>query len=136
MTTENTYRAKCTCGAVETSMSGSPKVRGTCHCEDCRVLLNTPYHSVNAWEKEFVEVLNGSENLVEYKHPNLNMKKFSCKTCGDVVFNSNGMDWRVFSQFFISKSYDGKLPEELSSKMHFFYGRRVVNVDDDLPKKD
>lgn len=130
------YKASCTCGSVEVEMTGAPKVRGICHCGDCRELLNTPYHSVNAWEKEFVKVTKGLDNIQEYQHPNLRMKKYTCKNCGDVIFNSNGMDWRVFSQFFIAKSYGGKLPDDLKPKGHFFYGRRIVNIDDDLLKRE
>ena len=130
------FHAKCTCGAIETSMQGTPKVRGGCHCEDCRELLNIPFHAVNAWENQYVSITKGQDQIEEYKHPRLNMKKFFCKSCGEVIFNSNGMDWRVFSQHFIAKSYDGKLPDELKPKGHFFYARRIVDVEDGLPKRD
>jgi hypothetical protein len=130
------YQVKCTCGAVQIEMQGDPKVRGFCHCEDCRELLNVPYHSVDAWENEKVKVVSGKEEINIFQHPRLNMKRFSCKNCGEIIFNSNGMDWRVFSQLFIAKSYEGKLPEELNSKSHFFYGRRIIDVNDELPKKE
>ena len=133
---ETTFHAQCGCGAIELRMQDEPKVRGICHCEDCRDLLGVPYHSVNAWVKEKVEITKGQEAVQEYQHPRLNMKKFFCNNCGDVIFNSNGMDWRVFSQLFVAKSYGGELPELLKPKMHFFYGRRIVNVDDELPKKE
>jgi hypothetical protein len=117
-------------------MQGNPKVKGYCHCEDCRELLNIPYHSVNAWDHDKVTIVEGQELIHEYQHPTLKMKKFFCKSCGDVIFNSNGMDWRVFSQLLIAKSYDNKLPEELKSKSHFYYDRRIIDVNDDLPKKE
>ena len=136
MTDEQNYSAQCSCSEIEVTMDGPPKVRGFCHCEDCRELLNLPYHSVNAWEKDKVEVKKGAQSLLEYQHPRLNMKKLFCKACGDVVYNTNGMDWRVFSQLLMRKSYGGTLPDSLTSKSHFFYARRIIDVDDGLPKRD
>ena len=134
MSNTKNYRANCTCGKVEISMQGTPKVRGFCHCEDCRELLNVPYHSVNAWEQDKVTTKKGGEYIREFKHPNLKMKKYYCSECGDIIYNSNAMDWRVFSQLIIGKYYGGNLPKELHSESHFFYDRRIIDVDDDLPK--
>ena len=117
-------------------MQGEPRVRGFCHCEDCRELLNIPYHSVDAWDKEKVSIKAGAEELKAYQHPKLRMKKFICNSCGDIVFNSNAMDWRIFSQLFIRKSYGGELPSELESKSHFFYGQRIIDINDELPKRE
>ena len=64
------------------------------------------------------------------------MKRFYCGKCGETLCNSNAADWRVVSQLLIRKNYGGELPEALRSKMHFFYGRRIVDIDDDLPKRD
>jgi len=46
------------------------------------------------------------------------------------------MDWRIVSQYLLRKCHGKELPDELRSKSHFFYGRRVVSIDDDLPKRD
>ena len=134
MSSDKNFKATCSCGKIEVSMQGVPKVRGFCHCEDCRELLNIPYHSVNAWDNEKVSIVNGSEYLKEYQHPQLEMKRFYCSECGDTLFNSNAMDWRVFSQLLIRRTYNGELPVELHSQSHFFYDRRIIDVDDDLPK--
>lgn len=136
MNSGDIYSATCSCENVRVTMTGMPKVRGTCHCGDCRELLNVPYHAVNAWEKDKVTVVAGEGSMCEFSHPRLNMKKFFCSNCGDVIFNSNALDWRVFSQHFLTRSYGGELPLELQSKSHFFYGRRIVNIDDDLPKRE
>ena len=42
----NQYKVRCDCGSVEVSMVGAPKVHAYFHCEDCRALLDVPYHSV------------------------------------------------------------------------------------------
>ena len=130
------YHVACDCGSVRITLSGDPRVRGFCHCEDCRDLLKVPYHSVTAWEKEQVSVDAGADSLVAWQHPTKRMQRFFCSVCGEAVFNSNAMDWRVVSQLLIRRSCGGELPETLLPQMHFFYGRRIVDIDDDLPKRD
>ena len=117
-------------------MTGEPRVRGFCHCEDCRDLLKIPYHSVTAWERDQVSVEEGADVLLAFQHPTKRMKRFYCANCGETLFNSNAMDWRIVSQLLIRKCFGGELPEALKSTKHFFYGRRIVALDDDLPKQD
>lgn len=131
-----TYHLSCTCDGVRIALTGAPRVRGHCHCNACRRLLDTPYHSVTAWNPEQVEVVNGQETLVTFQHPELSMKKVFCGACGDVLYNTNGMDWRVVSQHLIARNFDGALPSELQSLSHFHYANRIIDVVDDLPKKD
>ena len=130
----NDYQIQCGCGAVKLQLTGSPRVKGYCHCEDCRDLLDVPFHSVTAWNKEQITIESGNDCLAEYQHPRLEMKRVFCSRCGETLFNTNAMDWRVVSQLLISKCYDNELPEELRSESHFFYDRRVIDIDDDLPK--
>ena len=118
------YQLNCDCGAVEISAAGSPKVHAFCHCEDCRNLLDVPYHSVTAWNAEDVSIASGAENTVEYQHPTLEMTRVFCKHCGETVYNTNAMGWKLISQLLISKCNGGVLPEEFSSNAHFFYNRR------------
>ena len=130
------YQVECDCSRVKVSLAGAPKVRGFCHCEDCRDLLKIPFHSVTAWEPDQVVVEEGGEALTSFQHPTKRMKRVFCSLCGETMFNTNAMDWRIVSQLLIRKCNGGTLPEELSSKMHFFYGRRIVDIDDPLPKRD
>lgn len=130
------YEVNCECGAVNLQLTGTPRVRGFCHCEDCRDLLDTPFHSVTAWNKDQVVIKSGDVHIHEYQHPRLEMKRVYCSRCGETLYNTNAMDWRVVSQLLISKCHDDELPEELHSESHFFYGRRIVDIDDDLPKHD
>lgn len=118
------------------SLHGEPIVRGTCHCEDCRELLTIPYHAVTAWEKSQAIIEDGDHTLAEFKHPSMRMSRFFCRNCGETLFNSNAKDWRVVSQLLIRKNYGGKLPEPLQPKLHFYYASRIVDIDDDLPKRD
>lgn len=130
------YEVQCECATVKVSLEGEPKVRGFCHCEDCRGLLDIPYHSVTAWEQDQVTITDGVDQLRTFQHPVKSMQRFFCANCGETLFNSNAMDWRIVSQLLIRKCHGGNLPEELRSKMHFFYGSRIVDIADDLPKRD
>ncbi len=76
------------------------------------------------------------DSLQVYQHPTKRMRRCYCAHCGETLFNTNAMDWRVVSQLLIRKCYDGALPEALRPRAHFFYGRRIVDIDDDLPKRD
>jgi hypothetical protein len=131
----DTYHVSCDCGSVKLKMQGEPKVRGFCHCEDCRDLLKIPYHSVTAWESDQVSFASGEHEAATFQHPTKRMQRIYCKHCGETLFNTNAMGWRIISQLLIRKCYDDELPEELTSKMHFFYDRRIVDIDDSLPKR-
>ena len=133
---DKNYKVHCECGAVNLQLSGTPRVKGYCHCEDCRDLLDVPFHSVTAWNKDQVTIESGNDYVKEYQHPLLEMKRIYCSQCGETLYNTNAMDWRVVSQLLISKCHDDELPEELRSESHFFYGRRIIDIDDDLPKHD
>ena len=131
-----TSKIHCDCNAVQVTMSGDPKVHAFCHCEDCRELLQVPYHSIIAWEPEKVEITQGQENVVEYQHPSKRMKRVFCERCGDVLYNTNAMGWKLVSQLLFRKCNPGELPAAFQSNAHFFYDRRIVEIDDELPKRE
>lgn len=128
------YQVDCQCGSITLSLTGEPKVRGFCHCGDCRDLLGSPYHSVTAWEPDQVTVGGDPAALTEFQHPTKRMKRMFCARCGDTLFNTNSLDWRIVSQLLVRRCYDGGLPRPLQPQMHFFYRERIVDIDDDLPK--
>lgn len=130
------YQIQCECGDVKLILTGAPRVKGFCHCEDCRDLLDVPFHSVTAWNKEQLETVEGETLVSEYQHPELEMKRIFCSNCGETLYNTNAMDWRVISQLLIRKCNGDTLPDELHSDSHFFYARRIVDIDDDLPKHE
>lgn len=133
---DNQYQIHCECGGIHVELTGLPRVKGHCHCEDCRDLLDVPFHSVTAWNKEQLTITKGEALLSEYQHPQLEMKRVYCSNCGETLFNTNAMDWRVVSQHIIRKCNDDVLPNELSAESHFFYARRLFDIDDSLPKYD
>ena len=129
-----TYKVHCKCNNVELSLTNKPIVHAFCHCTDCRELLDIPFHSITAWKEEDISIDKGEDDITVFQHPTLKMQKHFCKYCGEVLFNTNGMNWLVVSQLLISKSNGNKLPQELASNRHFFYEQRVTDIKDDLPK--
>jgi hypothetical protein len=71
---------------------------------------------------------------VEYKYPTPEMDRVSRKHCGETLYNTNALGWRLVSQLLIRKCGDDHLPEEFLSTAHFYYDRRIVDIDDQLPK--
>jgi hypothetical protein len=128
------YKVHCDCGSVEVSMEGIPRVHAFCHCEDCRTLLDVPYHSIVAWEPGNLSITSGLEHTVEFKHPTLDMTRVFCKHCGETVYNTNAMGWKLVSQLLIRKCNDDELPEEFRPNAHFYYDRRIVDIDDQIPR--
>ena len=128
------YKVHCDCEAIEPRMTGAPKVHAFCRCEDCRALLDVPYHSVVVWDPGNVSVVSGEAHAVEYKYPTLEMTRVFCKHCGETLYNTNAMGWRLVSQLLIRKCNNDELPEEFQSNAHFFYDRRIVDIDDQIPK--
>ena len=129
------HKVHCDCKAVEVTMTGSPKVHAYCHCEDCRELLQVPYHSVLAWEQHNVQISKGADEVVAFQHPSKRMKRIFCKHCGDVLYNTNAMGWKLVSQLLYRRCNSDQLPEGFASNAHFFYDRRVIDINDGLPKR-
>lgn len=129
------YKVHCDCHAVELTVKGDPRVHAYCHCEDCRELLQVPYHSVLAWDPDQVEITNGEQESIEFQHPHKRMKRIFCKHCGDVLYNTNAMGWKLVSQLLFRKCNEDTLPDSYVSNAHFFYDRRIIDIDDQLPKR-
>ena len=53
----NTYKAGCTCGAVELEISGDPAVQAYCHCNSCRGWLGAPIHAAALWPSSSVKIV-------------------------------------------------------------------------------
>ena len=131
----NQYQVHCDCQAVTVTTHGAPRVHAYCHCEDCRELLQVPYHSVLAWEAERLQISKGADQVVVYQHPHKRMQRIFCRHCGEVLYNTNAMGWKLVSQLLFKKCNNNQLPSGFEANAHFFYERRIVDVVDDLPKK-
>ena len=128
------YKVHCDCRATELTLKNEPIVHAYCHCQDCRELLDSPFHIPAAWTDDNAQVSRGKDNLIEYSLPGRKMKRYCCKHCGTTLFNTNMYDWTVISQVLFRKCHNNELPDELTPNKHFFYSERMVDIEDQLPK--
>ncbi len=130
---KQTYSVHCDCKKVTLTILDNPKVHGFCHCNDCRDLLQVPFHSVLAFTPENIEISYGSNLCQEFKHPSKNMTRVFCKECGEILYNTNAMGWKIISQLLFIKN-NKELPTDFQSTKHFFYKDRIIDISDSLPK--
>lgn len=53
---------------------------------------------------------------------------------GEIVFGTNRPGMRVVLNSLTARAHGGRLPDHLQPSMHLFYGPRVIDVADALPK--
>ncbi|WMN90544.1 GFA family protein [Vibrio parahaemolyticus] len=129
-----TFTIQCDCGTIEAKTTDFPITTGYCHCEDCRELRQLPFFPVVAFEKFNVEIIKGLDSISIYQHPTKRMTRVFCEHCGETLYNTNAMGWKVFSQQVMEKGNNGKLPPSMNPRAHFFYSRRIIDINDSLPK--
>jgi hypothetical protein len=123
----STYKAGCTCGAVELEISGDPAAQVLCHCSSCRGWLSAPLHAAALWPSPSVKVTKGADTLGTYKKTENSHRQF-CKTCGaavQVLHPGMGMT-DVPAGSVKGFNYQPAL--------HVHYGEKVMTVRDGLPK--
>ena len=59
--------------------------------------------------------------------------KISCSLCGTPIADEGRRMWLAFPSLF-GFGYDATVPEAFRPTCHLFYGMRVIDMDDDLPK--
>ncbi len=128
------YLLTCDCGEVELEVQGVPQIKNYCHCRSCRELLGVPFFAGTAWHKNNIKITRGINNLLVFKHTNKMMSRYHCESCGMIVFNTDRFDFRCISYAMFRKSNVGLIPTELVPTYHQYYGERVVDISDDLPK--
>jgi hypothetical protein len=64
------------------------------------------------------------------------MRRFGCAQCGTTMYARHRPGIPVIPHARFRAANNGALPAELAPTMHLFYGERVLDVDDDLPKSE
>lgn len=117
----------CFCGAVRIALEGEPAVQGYCHCEDCRAWSAGPVNAFSLWPPASVTVTAGEDKLVGYSRTPASDRRFCAECGGHVMTRHPEMDLvdvypAVLSGFAHAPT------------LHVFYGERMMDVSDDLPK--
>jgi hypothetical protein len=81
MPSENEYKGRCFCGAVELTVTGKPAGMGFCHCDSCRSWAAAPVNAFTLWPPSAVAVTRGAEHVGSFSKNPSSIRKW-CKTCG------------------------------------------------------
>ncbi|MEA2625896.1 MAG: hypothetical protein QOD06_1941 [Candidatus Binatota bacterium] len=132
------YRARCHCGGVCYEVGVDPVDAKICHCRSCQTLHGAPMQWAAIFHKRDVRMTRGVEHLRFYsgvlrravREPPC---KVSCVLCGTPIADEGRRMWLAFPTLF-EFSAKGEIPEAFRPTCHIFYGQRVADVDDGLPK--
>jgi hypothetical protein len=83
-----THVAKCFCGTVELSLSGSPAAMGYCHCESCRHWSAGPVNAFSLWPRDAVRITRGEDQLGSYARTPASVRRW-CRQCGGHVLTEH-----------------------------------------------
>src|SRR4051812_43431422 len=128
MPTENEYKGRCFCGAVEVKVVGTPAVMGYCHCTSCREWSASPGDAFTLWDPNAVTFTKGAELVGEYtKTPRSNRKW--CTKCGGHLLTQHP-GWKLIDV------YAATIPElPFKPVVHVNYSETVLPMKDGLPKQ-
>ncbi len=132
------YRASCYCGAVRYEVCADPVDAKICHCLACQKLHGAPMQWAAIFYKRDVRISKGIGHLAFYnseldKQQRILPCKVSCRLCGTLIADEGRNMWLAFPSLFNFAEIPG-VPEKFKPTCHIFYGMRVMDIDDDLPK--
>jgi hypothetical protein len=127
MTTENEYRGRCFCGAVEIQVTGAPAAMGYCHCTSCRQWSAGPVNAFTLWPPSAVKVTRGAEQLGSFAKTERSVRKW-CRACGGHLFTEHP-GWQLIDV------YAATIPDfPFKPALHVNYAETVLRLPDGLPK--
>jgi hypothetical protein len=136
------YTARCHCGTVCYEVKADPVDAKICHCRNCQVLHGAPMQWAVIFQKADVRFVCGVESLTFYNserrtHQTRSERELPCKVacgaCGALIADEGRRMWLAFPTLFDVET-SGLLPAAFQPNCHIFYGQRVVDLNDGLPK--
>lgn len=132
------YRAACFCGTVRYEVSADPVDAKICHCLACQKLHGAPMQWAAIFHKHHVRFTSGLNHLHFYNsdrdlHERILPCKVSCARCGTPIADEGRRMWLAFPTLFDFGPYT-EVPDSFKPTCHIFFGMRVVDFRDDLPK--
>ncbi|KTD25175.1 MULTISPECIES: GFA family protein [Legionella] len=136
------YLGECYCGAVKFYCDGDPFFTQYCHCNKCREVASQSKRDADkqgyAWTAGYLKsrfhITAGIDKLDEMIRNNARL--FLCKSCHSLIYGisldpnqQEGIGINATNFHFI-----GSMPESFKPVRHIWYGDRIVNSDDNLPK--
>lgn len=126
------YTCQCPCGTTRYTVQGEAITRFYCHCTICQEQYGTPFVDVSLFKLD--DVALPPDNGISYRQ----LKRFGavdrgrCPSCDRPILSRMGEGEKGYAFVEARNCVDREhLPPP---EMHVFYGTRVADVDDDLPK--
>ena len=132
------YRAACFCGSIRYEVSSEPVDAKLCHCKACQTLHGAPAQWAAIFHKHHVRFTAGLDHLRFYNSERgINNRilpcKVSCNRCGTPIADEGRTMWLAFPSLF-DFGQSPVTPASFKPTCHIFYGQRVIDIYDDLPK--
>ena len=132
------YRASCYCKAVQIEVCADPVDAKICHCLTCQRLHGAPMQWAAIFHKHDVRIIKGMDCLKFYNSEQaINDRilpcKVSCGLCGTHIADEGRRMWLAFPSLF-DFGIPPKVPNAFKPTCHIFYGSRVIDISDSLPK--
>lgn len=132
------YRARCRCNVVRYEVCADPVDAKICHCSDCQVLHGAPMQWAAIFRKRDVRFTAGVAHLRFYnstldRNERIVPCKVTCALCGSLIADEGRNMWLAFPTLF-DFGTPPQVPEAFKPTCHIFYGMRVMEIVDELPK--
>eukprot|EP01098_Paradermamoeba_levis_P007601 TRINITY_DN3153_c0_g1_i2.p1 TRINITY_DN3153_c0_g1~~TRINITY_DN3153_c0_g1_i2.p1 ORF type:complete len:152 (-),score=42.89 TRINITY_DN3153_c0_g1_i2:167-622(-) len=127
----------CFCGAVAFHIQGTPFFNVYCHCTICQKTSGAPYLRISGFKPDDVKLTKGSETDLVPFNTTKNLIRYRCKHCQGPVFNQ----WIDTTSLFPFRgithgtlTHQSAASPAIQPQQHIYYGTRMVDVKDGLPK--
>ena len=132
------YQASCFCKAVQLEVCADPVDAKICHCQACQRLHGAPMQWAAIFYKHDVRITKGLDHLKFYNseqdvHERMLPCKVSCGSCGTPIADEGRRMWLAFPSLF-DFGFPPRVPKAFMPTCHIFYGARVMDINDNLPK--
>jgi hypothetical protein len=132
------YRAACFCGGVQYEVSAEPVDAKLCHCRACQILHGAPMQWAAIFHKQHVRFTAGLDHLHFFNsargmHDRILPCKVRCNRCGTLIADEGRRMWLAFPTLF-DFGQGAETPDSFKPSCHIFYGQRVIDIRDHLPK--
>lgn len=127
----STIKYSCPCNSVEVELRGRPVASVVCHCEACRRLTGGAVWEGLPFVASNVLVTRGDVRDVPRRDGLAFVSKL-CTECDHRVFHVNKAGRAVVSLQEVRRA--GRVPHGFEPQCHIYYEKRVLSIDDELPK--
>lgn len=126
-------QCSCTCGHVTFNITDPPLFRLLCHCTICQRFNHAPFGDIVVYNAASVESPTpGSVSFDTYRPPP-NLQRGKCAHCGDPAIERFEVPL-LPKLIMVPMAMHHNDAAKTEPTAHVFYGSRVADADDSLPK--